>query len=876
MIIALNIETTWLNYKQDKIIKIDLIKFDKNNFNIVDRFITLINPWIDIPELIVNITNINNSDLLDAPYFDEISNKISDFIWNLPILWHNIFFDKDFLIFNGVFINDNIFLDTYLLANILDFDKHSLSLDYLSSEYNLDLKLKNNTINNVEIIVKLFSFQLKQIDKLSIIKKKNLKYIFSKSLDKGFNYILENYLDNVDNIDKTIFLKNILSILSKKEKRIKKIKNNNIEENITFKDILKNIADLELRDNQLVMSDIVNDCLSNNKKWIIEAPTWVWKTFAYLIPSIIYSVKNNSQVFISTSTKALQDQIFYKDLEFLWNNLDIDFSYSKLKWKSNYFWVYSFIRFFENEESFDIYKTSFIWKIIMWLYNSSSFELDEINFNSKEYFFKNEINADNLLTFSNKNIFSDREPIIIQRKKVKKSNIVIINNNLLFQDIDSGSSILGKIKNLILDEAHNLEDVVTNSLKKSISLIELERIWNQIRKILEKNKINNLNFDQKFSNLILNIDNLFSVYKDYLFYKVDNRWKYRNYLLEEEFYNKFLWDIDTERMILSIMSNILEIKDFLSFVSDDIYLEMNKQLNYLDVFYDCLYLLKDKDKVLNSIVILNYSESKGFFIEFTLLNIWNYLNSGLWNMLDSCILTSATLKTNDNFDYINNVLELKWFDFYTIKTDFNYSKQALLYIPNDLWSIKGNLDNIVKFLYEFLIVVKGNTLVLFTSFSIIIDIYNSIYRNLKDNNINLYAQSIGWWKHKLIDLFRINSNNSILFWTDTFWEWIDISGDSLKYLIIHKIPFMVPSDPIFQARSALFDNSFKEYSIPKAILKLKQWFGRLIRTKTDSWIIIFLDDRIYSTAWWNILLSAFPKDIIYKKWSSDKLFNVLK
>ena len=114
-----------------------------------------------------------------------------------------------------------------------------------------------------------------------------------------------------------------------------------------------------------------------------------------------------------------------------------------------------------------------------------------------------------------------------------------------------------------------------------------------------------------------------------------------------------------------------------------------------------------------------------------------------------------------------------------------------------------------------------------------------------------------------------------MIWTDTFWEWIDIPGEDLKYLVIHKVPFMVPSDPIFKARSALFKNAFSDYSIPKSILKLKQGFWRLIRTKKDTWIVIFLDDRIYSTSWGAIFYNAFPSNIKVRKSSGKDLINIL-
>jgi len=876
MIICLDLETTWLDTKNDKIIEIAMIKFDSKTFKIIDKFSSFINPETEIPEFISNLTNITDTDLKNAPLLFDILEEIKKFVWDTPILWHNIYFDLDFLENNGLNLKENVIVDTFFIANFLFFDRHSLSLESLTDVLWIEFNWAHRAINDVEANIKLFEYQVNQIKKLKKEKKEILKYILQKSEDKWLNFLAINYLfDNIVNIDKTIFLKYFIKFFKKIPLNKDKDEWQLDEKDFNFDKIIDNIDKLELRENQLKMSNIVNESLNENKKVVIEAPTWVWKTFAYLIPSIIYSLKNKQQVFISTSTKALQDQIFYKDLEFLKNNLNLHFTYSKLKWKANYIWIYSFIRFFDLDESFSLEKTSFILKIIFWLYKTDSYELDELDFYPKEYQMQREVNADNLLTFSTKNLYSSREPLVNQRKLAKKSDIVIINNNILFQDIDSWGSILSKPKNLVIDEAHNLEDVVTNSLKKSISLLDLEKNFNYIKKTLIINKVEIQKLDDYIDWLKFNLETLFWLFEDYLNSKISNEINYKKTLLKADFYEKFIGDIDIQTIILSIMSTIMNIKDFLALLPDNAYLDINKELNYILLFEDVLKILKDKNEVVNNIVILN-SNSRWFFIENTILNPGDFLEKNLWDNLDTCVLTSATLKTNNNFDYIKNILALNSFEFYDLISDFDYSKQALLYIPDNLGNIKNNTSEVIEFLEKFLLVVKWRTLVLFTALFMIKEVYKHIFWLLKENNINLYAQWIAWWKHKLINFYKKNAWNSVLLGTDTFWEWIDLSWDDLKYLIIHKIPFMVPNDPIFQARSSLFTNSFSEYSLPKAILKLKQWFWRLIRTKNDSWIIIFLDDRIYSTSWWNALFSAFPKDIKYKKWDYNLLIDVLK
>ena len=286
--------------------------------------------------------------------------------------------------------------------------------------------------------------------------------------------------------------------------------------------------------------------------------------------------------------------------------------------------------------------------------------------------------------------------------------------------------------------------------------------------------------------------------------------------------------------------------------------------------------LLDKDDKNKYIKLVSYNNKIWeIILEYTRLNVWEYLENKLWEKLNTCILTSATLKIWDSFDYITKMLDLQKFSFKTLESDFDYSKQALLYIPDNLWSVKNNLEFVIEFLKDLFLVVRWNTLVLFTAFYAIKETYSKLSIVLKKEKINLYAQSIWWGKHKLIEAFKQNSDNSVLVWTDTFWEWIDIPWTDLKYLVIHKVPFMVPTDPIFKARSTLFKNAFMEYGVPKSILKLKQGFWRLIRTKKDTWIVIFLDDRIYSTKWWEVLYTAFPDNIRIRMWSWENLINIL-
>ena len=169
MIIGFDLETTGLEKKHDKIIEIGLVKFDEKNFEIVDTFSTFVNPEVPIPELISNITNIHDSDVETAPKIWELKNELLDFIWDTPLLWHNVFFDRDFFIQNGIDISQNIVLDTFFLANFLKIHEKSLNLEMLCKSYGIWFSWAHRAINDVHATIKLFEKLLEREDSLSLL-----------------------------------------------------------------------------------------------------------------------------------------------------------------------------------------------------------------------------------------------------------------------------------------------------------------------------------------------------------------------------------------------------------------------------------------------------------------------------------------------------------------------------------------------------------------------------------------------------------------------------------------------------------------------------------------------------------------------------------
>ena len=869
MIICFDLETTWTNPKTDKIIEIAMIKLREDNFEIIDSYNSFINPEIPIPTVISSITNIFDEDVSLAPKIEEIRQEILDFIWNNILLWHNVDFDINFLVENWINVERNLKIDTFFIANFLNFRNESLNLEMLCKHYKIEISWFHRAINDTKATAELFAKMLDEFNWYSSEKISLIKYIFDLSSDLNVKIMWRFLgLDNLQNLIfwdfETIILKKVW--VFKIPEILNEFKQTDLDK-IDILDYFKDLWNLEKRDNQFKMAEKVFESLDKNKKIVIEAPTWLWKSFAYLIPSIIYAKNIWEKVYVSTNTKTLQDQLFEKDLKFLKAKLWQDFFYTKLKWKSNYLslkWFFDYILLWDLE-----YKdVSFFSKISLWLLETYFWELDELSFFPQEYYLKNELTSDRFNFEKAKNIYLDYEFLEKARKSIDFSDLVIINHSLLFSDLENENSILWSLQNIIIDEAHNIEDNITEVLKRRYNFKNFVEVLAKIEKILTIKDVNKLEFLVKKDNIFSKLDLVEDFWNTYITRKTLADQAYKTVLIWKDFYEEF----DFSDLLKKINLEIIWISDFLK--TQENY-DFSREILYFENVLDVLNVIFKSDNSDSKIKILNFSENYWLYFEYTVLSPWDYLKNNFWDKISTCVLTSATLSINNSFDYLKNILNLEWFDFLKFYSDFDYKSQSTLFIPTDLWNVKNSSQSISNFLKEFYEIVWWNTLTLFTSFASIKSIYVENSINLKKMWINLLAQSIWWSKTKILNQFLEKPNESIILWTDSFWEWVDITWWKLKYLIIYKLPFQVPTDPIFQARSKAFKDPFLEYSIPKAIIKLKQGFWRLIRSKNDKWIVILLDDRI-NTSWWNAFYNAFPEDINIKKWSSKQFLEIIE
>lgn len=854
MFVCIDLETTWFDSISDEIIEVALLKFDEQTGEVKETYSTLIKPKKSVPSLIQAITSIEESSLMSAPEFSEIVWEIQNFIGESTIVWHNVRFDTGFLQAKWVSLKENQIVDTFFLANFLYFSEPSLSLEYLAKKFSIIQENAHRAWDDAEATIGLFMQIKADFETLSITQKQIFATLVNFSPDTNIRVLKTIF--NLDDTTPLSFEKLQEEILKITEKPLLSSPKYSKKEVESYTEFLSNFKEYTYREGQESLFSLFQETLGQKKKFIIEAPTGIGKTFSYLVPTLQFTVKTGKQVVISTKTKVLQDQITSFDTEnlshILWEKCII----TKLKGKKNYFCFQRFFEFLSDNRQLYLEEFSFVSKLVFWLYKTNYWELDELNFYGAEWQLVDNVNVQSWEVLSQKNpfLFSEFYKKIIE--KIPFSHVVVVNHNFVFSDIMKPQGSLLKYEHIIFDEAHNLEDIWTESLKVSFNrqsfLVYTEHYlfsWEEKRQVEEI-----LFLLESLEEVFLS---LFGISP--LAQQMERKTELipQNLSLDVVFPNLAELNSKLKNLKQSI------IKNHTGEFDDGDYLDSLVKL------FESFTIPFERER---KILYYSYDQKGKLSLFSTYRHIGRFLQENIWQKAPNIYLVSATFSIDEDISFIQKILSLEDFSSVLVPSYFDYTQQARLFIPTNLGDIKRNMEQVITFLWKFIEVVQGQTLVLFTSLLSVKQAYIWVYELLKyQKNIQILAQWVNGGKTKILETFKWEGEKTVVFWTESFWEWVDIPWENLSYLIIHKLPFPVPTDPVFVARGQQYKNSFQEYAVPKTILKLKQGFGRLIRTEKDTGIIILLDNRVIQTDWGKKFFSAFPKDISFDIVSSDKI-----
>lgn len=674
----------------------------------------------------------------------------------------------------------------------------------------------------------------------------------------------------------------------------------------------------ELRDEQLAMLETVAGAFNGNLVSLIEAGTGTGKTLSYLIPAAAWSLLNGERVVISTNTINLQEQLIEKDIPLVHEAFGGEFNYSLVKGMGNYLCLLRTETV--NEGLFEIAdddEVGTITDILEWAKITDDGSLSDLSFTPPDDVW-DKVSAESDSCLRARCPYYSRCFFYKSRREIASSQLLVVNHHLLFSDLSikgasekSDAGILPPFRRVVFDEAHHITDAATShfgmratkygiirvlrrmkrkgkggeqkgliyySASLAARLVKIARkgIVNDVLRRVEQNLSPRTDAAEQYTADAF--DALYNFALSLMQEKEPESQEVSIRITESAFSREGWEDIDRKFSVLRIRLKELheEIKSFTDFLLDyegendfaRLIVEFRGVANKLDYYSDVIstFLSAEDDGYVRWV---EGRAGRGAIVSglgLSPLDISQQLKERLYSRCDTVVMTSATMAVRKEFEFIKSGLGL--FDEPRVSelilpSPFDYKEQLLLSIPTDVPEpgTKEYSRVITPLILDAVKASRGNALILFTSYSLLDSVYRQIHGELESSGILTLKQG-ALPRGRLLDRFRLE-DGSVLFATDSFWEGVDVPGSALRLVVITRLPFRVPTEPIIEARvehmESMGINSFTDYSVPVAVLKFKQGFGRLIRTRSDRGVVLVLDRRIISKFYGRYFLDSLPE-----------------
>ncbi|MFT4413063.1 ATP-dependent DNA helicase DinG [Fredinandcohnia humi] len=904
--VVVDLETTGNSPKKgDRIIQFAAVVIE--NGEIIERFATFVNPQKKIPSFIEQFTGISDDVVANAPDFSIVAPEVVSMCKDAYFVAHNVPFDYSFLqeeLANcGYRSFECLTIDTVELSRVMLPLADSYKLGQLAESLSLPHENPHQADSDAEVTAEILLKIMNKIETLPLVTLRKL-YTLSKNFKSDIVEILGDIIDQKSDEIQDSKDFDVYRGIALRKKQIQVLEDNQ-EVHTYSKDIEAYIEHFPFRKGQLEMLKLTSHALETNQHALIEAGTGIGKSIAYLLPAIHLS-KTKGRVIISTNTLQLQQQLIEKDIEIARNLLPYTFRAELLKGKGNYLSLRKFEQvLYEETDNYDEVLTKA--QILVWLTETETGDIDEINLPSGGKLLWERVKCSHSSTNFQDTIWESRCFYQRARNAVKMADIIITNHALLVRDISSGFDILPAYDRIIIDEAHHLEIQAKKHVGTLLHFLGIHTILLQLgqletneliaktKKIAESVGIETQAFitaNQLLKEIKSGVSDLFRSIRNHILQQANEQ--HASNRIQYPFLSNVESGITWQEVIERLQALIISKKE-LSVIIDNqkewIYQQNAMitpiQFGILHDYLVCFDLLAEKLDKIEDFLLSKAEHIKWIEIETrgpvnsaTLYaeptDISDYLADHFFTNKKSVIMTSATLTVDQSFQY--SIERNGLIDFHpltlSIPSPFDYEKQAAIMIPTDLpmintVSLEEYVHSIALQIAEIAIKTKGRMLVLFTAYEMLKLTYNYLKEMSFLDQFVLIAQSISSGSRaKLTKNFQA-FDKAILLGTNSFWEGVDIPGEDLTALVIVRLPFTPPNDPVFAVRAKQIEDkggdSFRELSLPEAIIRFKQGVGRLIRSENDKGIIFIMDRRIITTSYGRKFLSSIPAMKVHKK-----------
>jgi ATP-dependent DNA helicase DinG len=617
--------------------------------------------------------------------------------------------------------------------------------------------------------------------------------------------------------------------------------------------------DYEYRPGQVEMAEAVLRAFENKRHLIVEAGTGTGKTLAYLVPAVAAAVSRGGRVIISTGTKNLQEQLMEKDVPFLQKVLPRGFTAAYMKGRANYACLHKIAKadtmpILDGLDEMDHFD-----HVRRWAVDSDIGDRAELTDLPEYLSFWRHIDARSETCIGQKCPEYDPCFVTRMRKRAMDADIIIVNHHLFFADLALRGGQYGQVlpdySAVVFDEAHLIEDVAAEYFGAQVSSYQIDDMLRDLASLA----ITDVNANRELTKIAARVNRFADQF--WIGFKL-GRGEDGRYPILPGAFARTRTDGEIEATplgdaFMALDGALQRMETTLDALRDQALEVENLVRRVRQIRFDLQFIVAGDDR---HFVYWLERRGRGMFLRASPIDVSTLLQDKLFDNIETVVMTSATLASGGNFSFIRERLGLTDnADDLIAASSFDFENQALLYLPPRMpdprapqWA-QAAAGEVIKLLHA----TEGRAFVLSTSFAGMNALYERVAGEI---DFPCFVQGSAS-KAGLLDKFRATPN-AVLFATSSFWQGVDVRGEQLSCVIIDKLPFAVPSDPLVAARQRYIDDqggsSFYEYSVPQAIIALKQGLGRLIRSTTDRGVLAVLDPRLRTKAYGRLFLQSMP------------------